>query len=349
MKKKIFFILGSLKAGGAERVFWLISQNIDSQVYDVSLILLNSSKAFYPIDSSTIRVIDLGTVKASRSFPKLFTLLSKEKPDVVFSTGGQINVLVAFIGIFLPRIRLIARPTNQNNTKFLSLKARALSFMLNGLYRRFDKIICQSIEIKEFIQHANGITESKLVVIPNPILRNNVNRKNRRIKDANQLIVVARLTKQKGIPRLLDIVSKLPKNYSLTIVGDGPLEHSLNDQITKLSISDRVKMIGLKTTVLELMSQNAVFVLPSYIEGFPNVVIESLSVGTPVVSFRVGGISEIVTDGFNGYIVDQNNERAFMERVINACERNWNSDAIRADVFDRFGLKKVIKQYEDLI
>jgi glycosyltransferase involved in cell wall biosynthesis len=78
------------------------------------------------------------------------------------------------------------------------------------------------------------------------------------------------------------------------------------------------------------------------------VVVESLSVGTPVVSFKVGGISDIIVPGFNGFIVQQNDLGAFGKQILESCEKRWDTEAIRKDIFNRFSLEKVTGYYEAL-
>jgi UDP-N-acetylglucosamine:LPS N-acetylglucosamine transferase len=99
MKKKVFFILSSFKAGGAEKVFWLLAQNIEKTSHDVTIVLLNAKDPFFSLDLPGVRIIDLQTVRASRSFFKLLDLLKKEKPDTIFTTGGQINVLLGLMSL----------------------------------------------------------------------------------------------------------------------------------------------------------------------------------------------------------------------------------------------------------
>lgn len=349
MKKKVFFILSSFKAGGAERVFWLLSQNIDKSVYDVNIVLLNADDSFFSTDIPGVNVIDLKTIKASRSFFKLLRLFKNERPNTVFSTGGQINILVGMISFFLTIPNLIARPTNQDNSDFISLKGRLYGILSNSVYNRFNKVICQSEEIKSYVKDKLGVDEQRLIIIPNPVLLPNIVRKAVVETDIKRLIVVARLTPQKGISRLLDILKDLPETFHLSIVGDGPLKDKIADQIVSLKLTDRVKMLGIINNVLEVVSQHDLFVLPSFIEGFPNVVIESLSVGTPVVSYRVGGISEILTEDFNGYIIEQGDLGSYRNKVILACEKEWNPTAIQQDIQNRFSLASITKRYEDLV
>jgi glycosyltransferase involved in cell wall biosynthesis len=190
-----------------------------------------------------VNVIDLQTVKASRSFFKLYNLLRKEKTVVVFCTGGQINLLVGMISVLLKGTKLIARPTNQDNSEFLSLKAKALGIFFTEIYKRFDIVVCQSGEIRAHVEEKHQISPSKIRVIPNPVVLNEVKRPVLKENDHKKLIVVARLTQQKGISRLLDIMSGLPENYHLTIVGDGVLKSEIEDKIVALNLSGRVKML----------------------------------------------------------------------------------------------------------
>lgn len=349
MKIRVFFILSSFRAGGAERVFWLLSQSFNKDLYEVTIVLLSTGDSFYSTDLQGVKIIDLKTVKASRSFYKLYNLIKREKPDVIFSTGGQVNLLMGILSFAIKGLTLIARPTNQDNSKFLTLKAKALRVFSTSMYQRFDKIVCQSEEIKTHIESKHQISAEKLLVIPNPVVLNKIVRPVPDNKNIKRLIVVARLTDQKGISRLLDIMNLLPPNYHLSIVGDGILRDEIGNKIITLNLSERVKMLGMINNVVEVISANDLFVLPSFIEGFPNVAVESLSVGTPIVSFQVGGISEILVEGFNGYIVEQNDLTAFKQMILQACERSWDTEAIRKDIFDRFGLEKVTERYQNLI
>ena len=350
MKRKIYFILSSLRAGGSEKVFWLLSQGFNKSIYEITIVLLDSQDSWFSTEIDDVKVIDLKTKKASLSFFKLSRLLVREKPFAVFSTGGQVNTLVGFISFFINIRLIIARPTNvAEKEKFLSVKGKLLSIISERFFQRFDFIICQSEEIKRSFSENNNIQKQKLVIIPNPVLPTEFLRDISNSVHIKRLIVVARLTKQKGLHRLLDLFKDLPLNYTLTIVGDGPLKNEILVKIAELNIRDRIDVLGRVSNVTELMSQHTVCVLSSFIEGFPNVVVEALSVGTPVVSFEVGGINEIIRNDFNGYIVKQDDKESFKECITKACNKTWDSSAIKKDINNRFGINKVVVQYEKLI
>jgi len=349
-KKKVFFILSSLRAGGAERVFWLISQNFDKQNYDVSLVVLDTRKPFFPVDVNGLHVIQMNSEKASRSFFKLHCLIKKEKPDAIFTTGGQINFLIALVSLFVDVPRFIARETNliETQREFVGLKEKFWGNFTKLAYKKIHLSICQSIEIKESLIRNKNLNPDSLIIIPNPVIPTKVI-KYSDVSAKKRLIVVARLTEQKGHSRLLEIFKELPKDYYLTIAGDGNLKQSIADQIKLLNIQDRVTMLGQVPNIVDVIAQHDLMVLPSFTEGFPNVVIESLSVGVPVVSFAVSGIASIIKNDFNGFIVPQNDLAKYKESILKCFAKSWNSEVLKSDVNARFGISAVVKQYEALV
>lgn len=348
--KKVYFILSHLRAGGSERVFWILSQYFDKSVYDVSLVLLDSRDPFFSVDIQGVNIINLNSVRASNSFFKLRKLIKEEKPYAVFTTGGHINTLLSFISLFVYIPKLIGRESNVMDvmTKLGGLKEKFWDLFVKLTYQRFDIAVCQSLEIKYSLANHYQIPKNKLVVIPNPVLLSEVSIKKHSGKE-KKLIIVARLAIEKGLLRLLQIIHRLPPEYSLTIAGDGPLKKDIQKKINLLKLTDRVQLVGVVQNVTGLIADHDLLVLPSVTEGFPNVVLEALAVGLPVVAFRVGGIQTILRHDFNGYIVDQDDVKTFEDNIVKACNGNWDHEAIRDDVNFRFGVKKVVKQYEGLL
>ena len=348
--KKVFFIISHLKAGGSEKVFWILSQYFDKSVYDVYLVVLDSRETFYSRDLAGVKIIDLNSPRASNSVFKLRKLINDEKPFAVFTTGGHINTLLALISIFVNIPRLIGRESNVMDimTKLGGIKENFWNMFLGLTYYRFDIAVCQSIEIQKSLANHYNITESKLIVIPNPVLPMDLIKLSDRSK-SKKIIIVARLAIEKGIIRFLQVLSKLPKEYTLTIAGEGPLKMMILKEIELLKLTDRVKLLGVVREIPKLISSHDLLVLPSVTEGFPNVVLESLAVGVPVVAFGVGGIRAMIKPDFNGYIIAQDDLQDFEKCVVKACQKKWDHSAIKADVETRFGVKKIVKQYEALL
>lgn len=348
--KKVFFIVSHLRAGGSEKVFWTLSQYFDQSKFEVYLLVLDLTEAFYSPNLKGVKIIDLNSPRASTAIFKIIRLIKNEKPYAVFTTGGHINTLLAIISMFVTIPKLIGRESNVMNimNELGGFKEKFWDKFMSFTYNRFDIAICQSEEIKQSLSGHYHISKSKLRVIPNPILKTQI------IKFTNssqykKILIIARLAIEKGIIRFLHILNRLPPEYVLTIAGEGPMKAKIIQLIHDLHLHERVKLVGIVREIPELIASHDLLALPSLTEGFPNVVLEALEVGVPVIAFEVGGINAMLKSGFNGYIIRQNDLNDFHYRIVKASNQKWDHHAIKADVENRFGIHKVVKQYEALI
>lgn len=351
-KRKVFFLLSCLGSGGSERVFWNVSQGLNKSMFDVAIVILNSRVSCYSMDLENVRIIDLNTLKASKSFYALYKLLKKEKPDVVFSTTDHINMLVSIVARFFRSTDFIARISNIPSEQKLydDNKAKFYSLFAKLSYKVFDRIICQTEAMQQAVQNDYSIDEDKTMVIPNPVIKGDWIKTAHNSSKQFRLLLVARFAPEKGLDRLIDIFSTLPSNYHLSMVGKGRLKDEIIKKVENLGLNNRVSFLGEIKNVQEVMTQHDLLVLSSYTEGCPNVVIEALSVGLPVVGFHVSGMKELIIEGFNGFVIQQNDLFGFKEKIIQACESTvWNYKEIKTDVYTKFDLKRVSKAYEELI
>jgi glycosyltransferase involved in cell wall biosynthesis len=127
-----------------------------------------------------------------------------------------------------------------------------------------------------------------------------------------KLICVGRLSPEKGHFGLLEVMQRLRNNginFCLTLVGDGPSRHVIEDFVDQLSLRDRVFFAGFlkEDDTLSAIAASDILVLPSFMEGLPVVLIEALAFGKPVVSSRVAGIPELVEHGKSGMLFAPSN------------------------------------------
>ncbi len=153
------------------------------------------------------------------------------------------------------------------------------------------------------------------------------------------VLFVGNLVPVKGIDRLFRAMAELPQ-ARLRIVGDGPLRRKLARLAVKLGIHDRVDFLGRKPPkeVADLMRAADVLCLPSRSEGMPNVVLEALACGAPVVATAVGEIPFLIRDGVNGAVVageDDDTVAAGLAAALRTVlERDWDPQEISAGVRD---------------
>lgn len=351
-KKKVFFILSSLGSGGSERVFWNLAQGFNKDKFDITIVLLDSKVNCFSMDLDKVNFIDLKTKNASKSFFALYSVLKKEKPYAVFSTTDHINILVSLVGRFLNIPFLIARLSNipHEQILYMDFKSKFYELFARISYRSYKLIICQSEEMKESLVNTYKISPEVITVIANPILYTHKLKESKKDDKTFNLLVIARFALEKGLERLIDIMKDLPENYHLNLVGEGILKDKIKKKVKNLNLNTRISFLGQINNVEELMLQHDLMVLSSYSEGFPNVVLESLNVGLPVVAFKVSGIPGLIIDGFNGYVLEQDDLLGFKNRIIQACtETTWNPSEIKKDSYQKHALNLISAQYEELI
>ena len=136
-------------------------------------------------------------------------------------------------------------------------------------------------------------------------------------------VYVGWLIKEKGIYEILDAIDSLSSLYTFKFifVGGGDLEEMLNERIRNTSLCHRVISMGWqeKNEVKKILSASHVFVLPSYAEGFPNSLLEAMSLGLPAICSDVGGISDSLHDDINGYLISPKNTKSLelaMEKYL---------------------------------
>jgi teichuronic acid biosynthesis glycosyltransferase TuaC len=146
------------------------------------------------------------------------------------------------------------------------------------------------------------------------------------------VLFVGRLDTAKGIEELLEAFASLATrrpNLRLAFVGDGPGGDHLRSKSRHLALEDRITMNGACSSqgVAQWLAAATVLALPSYNEGYPNVVIEALSCGRPVIATNVGGILELVNEE-SGILIAPRDSRALAAAIEKAMNRGWDEHFI---------------------
>lgn len=180
------------------------------------------------------------------------------------------------------------------------------------LYNSFTNIVLLSETIRsKFIACYPSLAE-KTTVIKNFLPCEEIIKKSRQRNDIYpklKFITVGRLSPEKSILRLVDILHKLDdENYdfSLDIIGDGPEWELIKNRVEHYGLNKKINMLGLRSNPYTFIKQADVFLLLSEYEGLPNTIYESLILGIPVLATKVGGIPEQINEGENGWLVDNN-------------------------------------------
>ena len=288
------------------------------------------------------------------SIPLIVHSLFKLKPKIVFSSFPHINIFTAFLSIFFKDIKFVCRESSvlSSMNKF-SNNNNIQDILIKYLYPNFINIICQSIDMKNDLIKNYNISADKLIVINNPIT--NIQKFNIESQDFEKksinFITVGRLSPEKGHLRIIENLSRL-KNFDFCykIIGDGYLKADIIDLLKSKEIFDKVIFIKESTEILKHLFSADLFLQGSYVEGFPNAVLESCAVGTPVLAYDVpGGTKEIIRDNFNGYLVKHDNHFIQFLNDFPSKKINFNRKKMSDDILKRFGENLILNKYKDFL
>jgi glycosyltransferase involved in cell wall biosynthesis len=346
-KIKIIFLLPSLVAGGAERVISFVSQNIDKEKFDPILLVAGFEKDTV-YDVSNVRVKYLEKSRILTALPSIIYTIVKERPKIVLSSIAHVNKAMSLISPLFNGTKFIGREATilSQRKNEVNMRKWSPSHLLPNGFKNLDMLICQSHDMAKDMISNYQVPKHKVCIINNPI-SNIPDLKDDKPSNDNfkNYITVGRLTEVKGYLRILSILSKLKTPFKYTIVGDGFLKNQILEKAEILGLSDNIEHIPFTDKVNEYIAKNDMFLQGSYVEGFPNALLESCVVGTPVIAFNVpGGTKEIVEDEVNGFLVDD--EETYIKRLKD--NRKWNPSQIRDSVYIKFNKEKIIKEYEQL-
>jgi len=328
--------------GGIQNRRLQLADCISQRGYEVDIIVPHTN-APYPL--SIPNKVHLHSLKArgERERIKMWTTiiplakyLKREKPPVLL-VGPLMFALTALLAkkIAQSNTRIIISAHSsiasvfQNNMKLTSFVSKLI---LQYSYSRVHSIIAVSKGLRNEIINLCKIPEDCVKSIYNPIVSENLFK---RALDTPEeelfysdnipiILSVGRLTPQKDFPTLIKAFSLVFQEIpsKLVIIGEGPERGKCEKLIESLNLQDHVFLYGFRSNPYKYMSRAKVFVLSSIWEGFGNVLVEAMALGTPVISTNCPhGPSEILADGKYGMLVPMKNP-AEMARSICYVLRN---------------------------
>ena len=343
---RILFVTNGLQSGGSERVVSMLANGLAERNHDVSVICVKGKESFYPIHPD-VHLFFLDKEQHCDS------LLKKMRWVRAFVRRMDIEVVVSFIvrvyGFTLTTLLGCGVPviTSERNDP------RSFNLLSRWIMRLFLPLsswhVVQTEKIRAFYP---AFIQRKTTVIPNPVSPSVLSRP--RVKKHDILISVGRLVPQKNQQLLIDsfaaIADRHP-SYKLVIYGEGPLRDRLQQHIRQSGMEGRILLPGRTKDIIRCLAEARIFCLSSTHEGMSNALLEAVCVGLPVVTTRVSGVEELVTDGENGLVVGEDISvySLALDRLMSDCllqEQMGRMGRKRAALFD---LTNIIKLWETIM
>jgi glycosyltransferase involved in cell wall biosynthesis len=317
-EKRIAFYLPSLSGGGAERVIIFLAGALADRGIPVDLVVAKREGAYLEHVPSNVRLLDFGVVGSLRAFPCLVRYLRSNKPDVLMSALERANIAAILARKFAGyRLRLVvSERTNLwgQNLHEPGFLYALTPFLVKQFYPYSDAVVAVSQGTKDaLITMVGASMEKKCEVIYNPAQINLVRDSAEEEVDHpwfcsdNKIVIAAgRLSLQKDFSTLIKAFSGVSDDPSvkLVILGEGECRKDLEILVSTLGLCDRVWMPGFISNPWKYFARADLFVLSSLWEGLPNVLIEALVCGVPIVATDCpSGPFEILEGGRFGRLV----------------------------------------------
>ena len=281
------------------------------------------------------------TPKIGRRFYSVFMFLSlllhsglwlkKRSPDVMLASWAYPDAVATswLAALFRTRFYFKVHGSDVHMHGLIPARAKQIVSAANSA----EKIISVSDELKKQLTEL-GISQAKVQVIYNGVDHQLFAAVAKREIEDPYILFVGNLKQDKGVMELLQAFNRLRQAgaiHKLVIAGNGPMRASIGQYCAEHAIEEHVTLLGnvAHSKLPALMQHAKLLVLPSYHEGVPNVLLESMAAGTPVVATAVGGIPEIVSQGVTGLLVPTPEPVALAAALDAALVKDWDRSAIQ--------------------
>jgi len=361
-KNKLLFLIGGYGTGGKERQLTEIIKGLPKEKYELHLFIKNDNSyysyyfnsikknltSYYNLDKQNFSLLDIFVLK---KFVKFIS------PDVAFSfstTLSHYSLLLKLLGIF--KYRLI---NGSIRDAPVNLNLHMLSEKL--LYNFYEEVVANSkAGLQAYNQNGkrgrhvlyNGIDENRIPKISKDELRQQL-----RIDERFMVVMVASMGESKDQTTFLKAAAKvleITDDIQFYLVGDGPKKSEYMNLVLTLELENNIYFTGEVSNAEQYLKASDLSVLMSTnAEGFPNVVLESLACGVPVIAIKDGGTKEVLKNNYNGYLINNGDYNSLAKKIIllrnnHGTLKSFSKNGMKT-IMNRFFIEKMISDFEGIL
>ena len=264
-------------------------------------------------------------------FRQLRTIVAEHNPHVLWTHGAKTHFLVRLAGLNSSRGWVASHHGYTATSLIWTLYDQLDRWSLRGA----DSVVTVCNAFATDLTSRLGLRRDRISVHRSPIAPSHfagadaasIRRELGLPTDAKIVLSVGRLSKEKGHAYLIRAMALIRKDLGakLVLIGDGPEQASLEALCRELDLTESVHFLGYRDDAAQYYAAADVFVLPSFSEGSPNVLLEAMDAGVPIVATAVGGIPEMVTHARHAWLVPSHDA----ERLARGIEEVLGNESLR--------------------
>lgn len=325
----------------------------------VDLVLVRREGPYLSDVPASVRIVELGTERVVRSVPALARYLRAERPVALLSTLVHVNVAAILAGkLARSGTRIVVREANHVSEARHADRRRLerLAYRIMPLaYRGADLHVAVSEGVGADLERVCKMPPDSVHVIRNPVVTPELLDRARQSIDHPWLVPgsppvvlgIGRLSEQKDFPTLIRAFAHVRTRMAarLIILGEGAGRASLEALIRELGLESDVALPGFVDNPYAWLTRASSFVLSSRFEGSPNVLVEAMACGTPVIATDCpSGPREILADGEFGTLVEIGDWRGMADAIARALSTPPSTEPARNRAME-FAADRVARQY----
>ena len=346
-------LIHSLGAGGAENGIINLANHMNRDRFTVSIcsFVKNGTREKHLKKDVTLFTVDKKPGNDLTLPLRLAKLFKSFRPDIVH-THAWGTMFEGFLGARFARVPFLVH--GEHGT----IERRTINrYFQRIIWGYFDAVLSVTHNHKKKLSKSIGFPEQKITVLQNGVntdlFHSMPGTRIFGMKDKYIIGTIGRLVPVKNQALLLKAFAEAKKNNDnlfLVIVGEGPLENSLKEQVHNLKITDDVLFTGRRFDIPQVLNSLDLFVLPSLSEGMSNTILEAMSCGLPVIATRVGGNPELINYRENGILVESDSLHQMADAILKTARepdfRRRLSEQARSDIGATFSLRGMVDRYQ---
>lgn len=358
---KILVIAGRYGISGVPLAQMRFARALAARGHEVDLAfgMLNPGEELPSV--ANVRVFTFGTPRVSQMLMPLKRYFDQSNPDLVFSAGDHLNVFVLFAAILArsrAKISCSSRVTPFDTySKNPLRKGWLLKRMMHLTMWRANALTCVSSDMvgqyQKLFRRSRFVCAYNIIDDESSRARMDAPVQDEWLVNKTLPVVIAAgsLVPWKGFSDLIEAMSQVvtARKARLIVLGEGPMRQELLRLATERGLTDCVKLPGNVSNPLAYFSRSDVFVLSSYVEGLPNVLVEAMLCGcTPVSTNCPTGPREVLQDGKYGHLVPMRDPSALAAAIVRALDAPISNDEL-AGAISNFREEAVIRRHLELL